>query len=215
LARLVVLWSYLGETLSGCHVVHSDIVVKFWMREVPSAERARPTCCPRCRVGSRPIGGCLRVVGHGLRERQVRGCLEPDGASTMIVIRVRRYRCLACAAVITVVPAGVAVRRHFGAGSLGLAFALFGHGHSARQVRDRLGGLGAPEAHGWVTLRRWAVALAQGALLPRLGALREPASRDRAARAAIIIATYAAPSVSSADFARQAFEGAVHLARAA
>jgi hypothetical protein len=210
-----MLWSYLAETLSSFHVVHSDIVVKFWVREMPSVERARPKCCPRCHIGSRPIGERLQVVGHGLRDRQVRGCIDPDGAAAMVIIRVRRYRCLACAAVITVVPAGVAIRRHFGAGSLGLALALFGGGSSARQVRSHLGGLGAPETHGWVTLRRWTAALARGALLPRLGPVSLPRSRPRAARAAAIIATYAPPSTSSASFALQAFEGAVHLARAA
>lgn len=133
----------------------------------------------------------------------------------MVIIRVRRYRCLACSAVITVVPAGVAVRRHFGAGTLGLALAYYGDGCSARQIRSRLGGLGAPEAHGWVTLRRWTSALARGALLPRLGPVPLPESRPRAARAAAIIATYAPPSLSSAGLARQVFEGAVHLARAA
>jgi hypothetical protein len=215
LARLVVLRSYLAETLSSCHVVHSDIVVKFWVREVPSVERARPACCPRCHIGSRPMGDGLRVVGHGLRDRQLRGCIEPGCAPAMVIIRVRRYRCLGCAAVITVVPAGVAIRRHFGAGTLGLALALFGEGCSARQVRRRVGGLGAPEAHGWVTLRRWSAALARGALLPRLGPVSLPQSRSRAARAAAIVATYAPPSMSSAGLAPQAFEGAVHLARAA
>ena len=205
----------MGEALSVCHVVHSDIVVKFWLREVPSVERVRPSCCPRCGIGSRPVGGCLQVVGHGLRDRQLRGGLDADGAAACITIRARRYHCRACGAVITVVPLGVAARRHFGAGTLGLAVALFGHGCPARQIRDRLGGLGAPEVHGWVTLRRWTTALARGALLARLGPLPLMVPRARAARAAIILATYAPPSLSSAGFARQVFEGAVQLARAA
>jgi hypothetical protein len=157
----------------------------------------------------------LQVVGHGLRDRQLRGCLDADDAPASITIRARRYQCRACGAVITVVPVGVAARRHFGAGTLGLAVALVGQGYRARQIRDRLGGLGAPEVHGWVTLRRWTVALVGGVLLPRLGALPLAAPRARAARAAAIIATYALPSLSSASLARQAFEGAVQLARAA
>jgi hypothetical protein len=80
-----MLWSYLAEALSGCHVVHSDIVVKFWLKEVPSAERMRPSCCPRCGVGSRPVGRGLQVVGHGLRDRQLRGCLDSDGPRVCIV----------------------------------------------------------------------------------------------------------------------------------
>jgi hypothetical protein len=205
----------LTEALSGCHVVHSDIVVKFWLKEVPSVERVRPSCCPRCGVGSRPVGGALQVVGHGLRDRQLRGCVDADDAPACITIRARRYRCRACSAVITVVPLGVAARRHFGAGSLGWALALFGQGCPARQIRGRLGGLGPPEAHGWVTLRRWTAALARGALLPRLAALPPTAPRARAARAATVIATYAPPDLSRAGLARQAFDGAVQLARAA
>jgi len=215
LHRLVVLWSYLGETLSGCHVVHSDIVVKFWMRELPSVERVRPSCCPRCGVGSRPMGGCLQVVGHGLRDRQIRGCIDADGAAVCITIRVRRYRCRVCGAMMTVVPLGVAARRHFGAGTLGLAVSLFGHGCQARRIRERLGGLGAPEVHGWVTLRRWTAALVRGSLLARLGPLPLAEPRARAARAAMIIVTHAPTHLSSTGFARKAFEGAVRLARAA
>jgi hypothetical protein len=215
LHRLVVLRSYLGETLSGCHVVHSDIVVKFWMREVPSVERVRPSCCARCGVGSRPVGGCLQVVGHGLRDRQIRGCIDADHGAACITIRVRRYRCRACGAVMTVVPLGVAARRHFGAGTLGLAVALFGHGCQARQIRERLGGLGAPEVHGWVSLRRWTAALVRGALLARLGPLPLMGPRARSARAATIMATYAPLNLSSTGFGRQVFEGAVQLAREA
>jgi hypothetical protein len=193
-----MLWSYLAEALSGFHVVHSDIVVKFWLLEVPSVERARPACCPRCGIASRPIGGRLQIVGHGLKDRQLRGCVEPDAASAMVIIRVRRYRCLACAAVITVVPAGVAIRQHFGAGTLGLALALFGRGSSSRQVRSHLGGLGAPEAHGWVTLRRWTAALARGALLPRLGPVPLPQSRPRALGRSCLAALLATPKAAVA-----------------
>jgi hypothetical protein len=210
-----MLWSYLGESLSRCHVVYSDIVVKFWVRETPSVEQARPACCPRCRICSRPVGACVQMVGHGLRDRQLRGCVDAGDAPTCITIRVRRYRCRACGAVVTVVPLGVAVRRHFGAGTLGLAIALWGQGCQARQLRDRLGGLGAPEVHGWVTLRRWTAALVRGALLPRLGPLPLMPPQARAARAATVLATYAPPGVSRASFARQVFEGAIHLARAA
>ena len=161
------------------------------------------------------MGGCLQVVGHGLRDRQIRGCIDADGAAVCITIRVRRYRCRVCGAMMTVVPLGVAARRHFGAGTLGLAVSLFGHGCQARRIRERLGGLGAPEVHGWVTLRRWTAALVRGSLLARLGPLPLAEPRARAARAAMIIVTHAPTHLSSTGFARKAFEGAVRLARAA
>jgi hypothetical protein len=133
-----------------------------------------------------------------------------------VVVRVRRFRCLACGAVITVVPAGVAARRHFGAGTLGLALALHGRGDdSVREIRDRLGGVGPPEGGGWITLRRWGDAVRRGALFPRLGAIPIASPRGRAARAATILATYAAPALARESFEAQVFAGAVRLAQAA
>jgi hypothetical protein len=204
----------LQEIPSHCHVVHSDIEVKFWMEAVPSTERVRPSRCPRCTAAARPVGGRLGVVGHGLRERQVRGPLRPGEPPRLLVVLVRRFRCLACGAVITVVPAGVATRRHFGAGAIGIALARFGRGERACGVRDGVGGVGPPEG-GWVTLRRWAAAVRQGALLSRLRAISGSSARDCAMRAATVLFTYAAPSLSRAPFEEQVFAGAVQLARAA
>lgn len=207
--------SFLRKTPSECRVVHSEIEVKFWAEGVPPAERVRPACCPRCGAAARPLGGRLGLVGHGLRDRQVRGLLEPHGIAGIIIVRVRRFRCLGCGAVITVVPRGVAARRHFGAGSLGLGLFLLGRGESYRKIRDRLGGLGPPEDRGWRTLRRWGSAAGRGALLGRLAAMPIAGPRKRAARVAGIIATYAALSLTRASLEAQVFSGAIELARAA
>ena len=201
---------------SECHVVHSDIEVKFWAQAVPSAERVRPPRCPRCKVAARPFGGRLEVVGHGLRERQVRGLLQPGRPARLVVVHVRRFRCLACSAVITVVPAGIAVRRHFGAGTIALALARFGgSGDSVRHIREQLGGVGPPEDGAWVTLRRWGDAVRRGTLFPRLRAVPIARARSRAARAATILSTYAEPALSGTPFEEQVFAGAVRLALAA
>lgn len=205
----------MSEIQSACHVVHSDIEVKFWVERVPSADRVRPACCWRCGVAARPVGGRLQLVGHGLRERQIRGRLDADGAPGLVVVQVRRFRCLGCGAVITVVPAGVAARRHFGAGTLGLALALRGRGDRVREIRDCLGGVGPPEDGGWITLRRWGDAVRRGALFPRLGAIPIASRRSRVARAATILATYAAPALVRVSFEAQAFAGAVRLAQVA
>lgn len=203
------------ETQSTCHVVHSDIEVKFWLEAMPSVDRVRPSRCPRCGVAARAIGHRLEVVGHGARERQVRGCPAADEGPAQLVVRVRRYRCLRCSAVITVVPAGVARRRHFGAGAIGLALACFGGGEPACTVRDRVGGLGPPEERGWVTLRRWIRASGSGALFPRLRPVPGPSNRHRAARAAQILSSYAAPALARTPLEQQVFAGAMVLARAA
>jgi hypothetical protein len=60
---------------------------RVWVREIPSVERVRPAYCARCRIGSRPVGGCLQVVGHGLRDRQLRGCIGADEVSPRMASR--------------------------------------------------------------------------------------------------------------------------------
>jgi hypothetical protein len=49
----------------------------------------------------------MMLVGHGTRERQVRGPLAPGAMALDTVIRARRYRCRGCGAIVTVVPRGV------------------------------------------------------------------------------------------------------------
>jgi hypothetical protein len=120
-----------------------------------------------------------------------------------------------CGAVITVVPAGVVARRHFGAGAIGLALARLGRGESVRGIRDGVGGIGPPEGRAWVTLRRWSDAVRRGTLLQRLRPIPIPSPRARASRAAAILSTYAEPALARARFEEQVFAGAVRLARAA
>src|SRR5690606_1493296 len=122
------------------------------MEAPPPTARVRPAKCPGCGVAARPLGARLHVVGHGVRERQVRGPLRAGRPPGLVVVRVRRFRCRVCGAVITVLPRGVAPRRHFGAGAIGLAIAWFADGTPARKIRENVGGIGPPEG-GWVTLR--------------------------------------------------------------
>lgn len=206
----------LRPTVSGSHVVHSDIHVKFWADNVPSAERARPRRCPGCGAAARPVGGRLGLVGHGVRERQVRGPRYAGRAARFCVIHVRRYRCRRCAGVCTVVPRGVVRRRHFGAGAIGWALFLLGCERlSSRQVRDRVGGIGAPEAGSWVTVTRWLSAAARGELfwlrVQPLGA----STQRRAERVAMTLVSYAPPELARAPLGEQAFAGAELIAQAA
>jgi hypothetical protein len=97
----------------------------------------------------------LGLVGHGLRDRQVRGPRAPSGPPITVVIPTRRFLCVECAAVVTVAPRGVVRRRHFGAAAIGLALFLFGVlERSARGVQRAISGWGLG-ASCWRTLARW------------------------------------------------------------
>jgi hypothetical protein len=106
------------------------------MQRPPLVDEARPGQCPSCDAPSRPLGGRLGLIGHGLRERQQLGPAAVGATPTMLVLSIRRYRCGACGAVITVVPSGVIARRHYSASAIVLALALFGvEGQAPRSVR--------------------------------------------------------------------------------
>ncbi len=88
----------------------------------------------------------------------MRGVLAPDEAPTFHDLLARRYLCTACDATSTVVPADVLPRKHFGAVTIALAFALYG---ALRQSLDavyhalnptRVRGYGA---RGWDSVLRW------------------------------------------------------------
>lgn len=194
-------------------LLHPSLDVKAWQARMPSAHEARPACCPRCEAPSRPAGALLGLEGHGLRTRQVRGPLTPDDPPTTIAIDVRRYRCRACAAILTVLPRGLVPRRHFSAGAIALALACYGlAGQSQRAVRQRISPwavVGDAARAGWATLGRWTAAIGRGALFPFVRAM--PAgftSRQVAERAAATLAAWAPVALAPRSLAEQAFAGA-------
>lgn len=97
--------------------------------------------------------------GHGTRERQLRGPLEPGGEPMLIGLLLRRYLCVACGAVLTVAPMAVLPRRLFTAGAIALALALWGlEKVPSPAVRERISpgkAVGPASARTWLTLRRW------------------------------------------------------------
>lgn len=144
-------------------IVHRALDVKIWMQRPPSVEEARPGQCPRCAAAGRPAGGPVGLHGHGLRDRQIRGPLEITAASTTSVIACRRYLCVGCGAVLTVVPRGIEPRRHYGRAAICLALALWAlGGQPTTEVRARVGAWPSREATSWRALRRWAAAIASG-----------------------------------------------------
>jgi hypothetical protein len=194
-------------------LLHPYLDVNTWQAHMPSAHEARPACCPRCEAPSRPLAAPLGLEGHGLRTRQVRGPLTPDDPPTTIAIDVRRYRCRACTAIITVLPRGLVPRRHFSAGAIALALACYGlAGQSQRVVRQHTSPwavLGDAARTGWATLGRWIAAIGRGALFPCVRAMpAEFTARQVAERAATTLAARAPAALAHRSLATQAFAGA-------
>ena len=193
--------------------VQIEVSVKSWKKGPPPVDVCRPGRCPDCGVASRPEGGRLRMHGHGLRERQLRGVLEAGGPPVIVLLLLRRYLCLECGAVVTVVPRGVLRRRLYSAGAIALALALFGLDElSEAAVRERSSPwriVGATAAKGWSTLRRWVRAILCGRLWPTLAALRADWSvRAVARRVASALAARGPAELRSAEPAAAAFAAA-------
>lgn len=115
--------------------------------------------------------------GHGLRARTV--IVQVGGRSKLTEITARRYVCLACDAVVLVVPADVARRCLYTLTVIAAALAQWSHGGwSAAAVRAAFGtfSLLGDAAAGWPSLVRWARAAER--LWPRIGRL--PCSSPRA-----------------------------------
>jgi hypothetical protein len=124
----------------------------------------------------------------------VRGVLAPDEAPAFHELHARRYRCTACGATSTVVPTDVLPRKHFGALTIALAFALYG---ALRQSLDavhralnptRVRGYGA---RGWDSVLRW-LAVAPTLFPDVRPSPTEWSSRQVAERAAMTLAALVA-----------------------
>jgi hypothetical protein len=175
--------------------VQIDVEVKDWVASPPSVEAARPGRCPGCGAASRPVGEPLQLVGHGVRSRQLRGPAVADGPADEREVQLRRYRCLACEAVVAVGPRGLIRHRLFSGGAIALALALWARGATASEVRRRVSPwriVGAAAAAGWRTLRRWAEAAREGRLWPRsVGPAPALSGREAAVRVARKLAALA------------------------
>jgi hypothetical protein len=177
----------------------------------PSVEQARPAGCPRCKAASRPLGAGVVLQGHGLRERQLWGPLEPDGKPVSTVVKVRRYRCTACGSAVTVGPMEALPGRLYTAPAIALALALSGlHQLASAAVRALMSPMlevGATSAARWLTLKRWCRVVGTPGLFR--GARRvEGGARRVAAEAAASLAAHALPSLEPPPLHVQAFLGA-------
>ena len=64
-----------------CPNRHQSLAVE----HTPTVEQARPACCPHCGRAGHPVGGLVGLVGHGVRQRQMRGPLEAGARSAVVI----------------------------------------------------------------------------------------------------------------------------------
>jgi len=137
-----------------------------------------------------------------------------DGTPAALTVPCRRFRCVACSAVVLVVPRAMLRRRWYSACAIALALALSGIGRESpsairRQVSP-FGKVGYQAARGWVTLRRWIDDVRSQRLF--LGVRPCPVGftrRQVAERAATTLGSRAPPPMDAPLIVR-AFNGAAH-----
>lgn len=197
---------------SGQGIVHSEVDVKKWAERLPSAQAVRPRCCSGCGAASCPYGQLIVLVGHGTRERQVRGPLWPGMKPGVLVVRVRRYRCRRCAAVTTVLPRGLVARRYYSGGAIALGLLLLGvRGEPMRQVRRAVCAWQVSfESPGqWNTVSKWLQAISEKRLYPQVRTWPPTFGlRQKAERVATTLLSYAPSSRGPMGLEEQVFVGA-------
>ena len=152
-------------------MIRSSLEIKFWLRGPPDIDVVRPSRCSGCGAAGRAEGMPKTLVGHGVRLRQLAGPLVPDSGPETHRLFVRRFLCLACRAVLTVVPREVVPGHRYAAPAIALALVLFGVlGQPAEDVRAHIAV--APRAgfdgRRWRQLDRWPAALTDGRLFAGL-----------------------------------------------
>lgn len=196
------------ETRSPIRIIHCEVDVKSWARSRPSCTAVRPSRCPACAVASREPGKCLRIVGHGLRRRTLEGPVSPDTRPVTTEIAARRYRCLACGAILVVVPRGVAPGFRYSLAAIAWALALWAYQRlPAAAVRTRTSTakvVGHSGVTRWASLRRWT--RCASALFGSIPRLLGSTLRERAAGVAAFVAAHA--PLASGAVPLDAFHGA-------
>lgn len=135
----------------------------------------------------------------------------------LLVVRVRRFRCVACRGVFTVAPAETLTRRLYSAAAIAWSLALFGLSLlSTSAIRRKVSPMrivGPTSAARWVTVLRWCRAVGAGRLFR--SARHAPARsgvRAMAEAAAASIAAHAVPSPEPPPLPVLAFLGAARAA---
>lgn len=144
------------------------------------------------------------------------GPVEPLRDPVALDVMCRRYLCVACRAVVLVVPNGMLRGRRYSGPAIAQALALFGLSHlSPTEVRRRTSAdkiVGATASAGWVTLHRWCEAVRDGRLFHEVRACPASFSRRQVAERAASAMGGRAPPPVDASLVVRAFVGAARAA---
>lgn len=196
------------ETRSPVRIIHCEVDVSSWAWSLPSCAAVRPSRCPVCAAASREPGKCLRNVGHGLRRRTLEGpgvaryAARSDGDCRPAL------RCLACDAILVVVPRGVVRGFRYSLSAIAWALALWPYQRlPAAAVRTRTSTatvVGHASVTRWASLRRWT--RNASALFGSIPRLLGSTLRERAASLSAFVAAHA--PLASGAVPQDAFHGA-------
>jgi hypothetical protein len=197
------------RTRSKSSVIQSAVEIKFWIDRTPTVDEVRPAACVQCEAASRPLGARLQVIGHGVRQRQVLGPLQPGQPPSAVTLLVRRFLCLVCGAVMTVLPQGVLGSRLYCVGAIVMALALWAiHSLSSAEVRARVSPWNkVADPRQWAMPARWVRAVRQARLF--VGELRpSPASWSHRQVAERIVTSLVGGGHPAAAMLKSEFAGA-------
>ena len=184
-------------------IIRTPIGIKHWMAEMPSVEAVRPSCCPRCRRPSRPVGRSLGLHGHGVVGRDLWGPLSPDEAPEFHDVKIRRFRCQTCGSVIRVGPAEILPHRRYGGGAILVALTLWAlEDVTPTQVRESVSPwrhVAVETTRRWPTLERWGAAAKSGLGWPLRRPLRSILSIRAAAGALVRSLVAALPNPTAGE----------------
>lgn len=152
------------------------------------------------------MGGPLRVLGHGGRDRVVMGAVAAGDKPMVVAVSCRRYLCIACGCVMLVVPREVGALRRYTLITIALSLASFGAGASATRIRARFAP-GETFEEGWPSLRRWCRAVAEGRLFRWIRGVSELEGRRLAERVSVVIAEASGIGARHASFEARVIAG--------
>ena len=195
---------------SRSFVVVSGVDVKEWLRDLPSVSRLRPDRCPFCHGPSRPVGGNLRIWGHGTRERLLFGVFALGESPRAVTIKARRFQCrhVDCGRTCTVLPRQALVHRRYLLPTVVAALAMWTlheEALSTARIRARLSPFHLLDHHSewtsWPQLFRWA----EAADLRQVAAVDSADRHRQAERIAQAFAGRGPPSSRHLPLWRRAF----------
>lgn len=114
------------------------------------------------------MAGSCGLHGHGVRVRQLLGPAVVGGVPVLREVTVRRYRCQQCGLVMVVTTEALLPRKHYGAGTIGLALWLWSVTRwplaKVRKALSPWAKIGDAAVTGWASVERWASEACAGGL---------------------------------------------------